>query len=369
MPHRRHPPARTPPGVADSPARPLVAAPASSSSSVVEILDNPDVDVVQQKRGLIQGRANILAQVEAGYTVEDVEGDGDCLFRAMALLRFGDQDAFQTDVRVATAQFAALHWGHYQDVVTETYAPHGGPLNIVDRQDFVRRFSVPMGIWAGVGEVQALANLLGVRIRTWMSDGQQTSHWPDFMHPDAVQEGFPEYNVYFTGNHYRSMFPRDVSPPHLRVKPRADLVAQAHSWQRAIAVVGVAWQSAEAGIRSTWYGHDMSIWPPSNRVHADSGLARTLSWLYMPIILSALRVYCPSFTFHRTPRFYSIRKAYRAEFRRKRITWESLQELGAVDGDLHLTAAWQEFLIGLLPVTAYEVLQYRNELETSQTEG
>jgi hypothetical protein len=332
-------------------------------------MDNPDVDEVQEKRAQKQRRANILAQLEAGYTVEDVEGDGDCLFRAMAHLRFGDQNVLHEEMRVATAQFAALHWGHFQDVVTLRCGPNRDLLNIVDRQDFVRRFSVPKRIWAGAGEVQALANLLGVHIRTWMSDGQpQTSYWPDLLHPNAVPADFPEYNVYFTGDHYQSMFPRGVSPPHLRVEPRADLEALGNGWHGAVAVVGVEWQQAEAGSRSMWNGHDMSIWPPSNRVHADSGLAKTLSWLYMPIILCALRVYCPSFTFHRTRRFERIRTAYSAAFRKEHITWESLQAQGAVDGEFHLTAAWQEKLIGLLPGTAYEVLQYRNELESSQTE-
>jgi hypothetical protein len=325
----------------------------------------PGADVEAERR--TKQRAESIAQREALFIEEDVAGDGDCLFRAIANLRFGDEDYLQEAMRVATAQFAALHWEEYQVTVVSRY-PNGDPLDIVDRQDFVERFSEPQRIWSTMGEVQAMANMLGIRIRVWFWDGQVQVFWPHMMHPHAVEEDFPEYNIHFTGDHFRSLFPRDALPPHLRVPLHEDFLSPhvGHSWHRALAVVGVAWCAASIGVGNVWFGHDMSTWPPSNIRRDASGVAPTLSWLYMPVILAALRVRCPSFTFHRTERFETFKWAYRAEFRRTGITWASLQESGAVDGDFHLTAAMQEQLIWMLPEAAYELAQYRTELEGSQ---
>jgi hypothetical protein len=88
-----------------------------------------------------------------------------------------------------------------------------------------------------------------------------------------------------------------------------------------------------------------------------------LCWFYLPLILYALGVDCPRFTFHRPPIFLHFVNRFTAEFQRRGITWESLQESGDVDGDFHLTAAKQEELIDMLPGLTLEIAQYVYDLQ------
>jgi hypothetical protein len=235
----------------------------------------------------------------------------------------------------------------------------------------VRRFSEPRNIWSSPTEAHALANVLGIRIRLWYYDGRQEEYLPNLVHPTAPPEIFPEYNVLFTGDHYQSLVPRGVVPDYLRVTVADDLTNSlvstraGHSWHRALVVTGVACFAAARGVGSMWFGHDMSVWPPTNIFDPASRRAVTLSWLYMPIILAALGVHCPLFTFRRTARFQAFKLAYRAEFQHRRVTWASLEAVGAVDGDFHLNADMQDELIGMSPGVAYELAQYANDLQRS----
>jgi hypothetical protein len=335
------------------------------SPDIVEVVP-PGVDVEQQRRDIVERRALSLRRRHELFTVRNVAGDGDCLFRALANLRFGDENYMQKEMRVATAQFAALHWGFFQTSVVFV-APNGSDIAFADRWDYVRRFSVPGNLWSSFGEVRALANVLQVRIRVWSLNGEEDLFWPSHVYPSASPQSFPEYNILFTGNHYQSLVPRGAIPSHLCVTPEADrraVTAEAgHNWHRALALVGIACAAALAGTGNMWYGHDMSTWPPSNIVDAATGEAATLSWFYMPLILYALGVDCPRFTFHRPPIFLHFVNRFTAEFQRRGITWESLQESGDVDGDFHLTAAKQEELIDMLPGLTLEIAQYVYDLQ------
>jgi hypothetical protein len=85
----------------------------------------------------------------------------------------------------------------------------------------------------------------------------------------------------------------------------------------------------------------------------------------MPIILAALGVDCPTFTFQRPPEFEHFVNRFRNKFRRLGITWASLQEEGHVDGDFHLRAPKQEELFALLPRLQLEIAQYVHDLQAA----
>jgi hypothetical protein len=341
-----------------------VSSQVSSPNSVVEVPHAPGVDIEQQRvddrRQRDALRVASRRQREELFRVVDVLGDGDCMFRAVTRHVFRDEDYRMPDgafvhrhLRMAAAGFMALHWDHYQmrAVRALDYDP---PPPYHDRWSFVEWFG-GANEWASMTEVHALANVLGVRIRVWHHAEAESIHYPDITLPDADPESLGMVEIYYIPNHFQALVLRNPGN-----NPTVDEHVAEHSWFTAVAAIGILCTSAwQAG--SMWYGHDMSVWPPTNIVSA-TGVRATLSWMLMPLILDALQVRCPLFPFQRTDRFRRLSFILGSRFRANEITWESLQS--HLDGPFHLTAEMQEQLIDLLPEPeGWDLLEYVVELQ------
>lgn len=103
----------------------------------------------------------------------------------------------------------------------------------------------------------------------------------------------------------------------------------------------------QANPPALWYGHNMSVFPPTNIISED-GLPSTMSWLFMPVILRGLNVawgdsHVPEWPMLLPPWINDIACRLARPFRIAGVTWGGLA--AHRDGPYHLTAAAQEALI------------------------
>ena len=161
-----------------------------------------------QKPVKVRRKKDFASKISSLQT-EDVEGDGNCLFRAIALAVNGDQNTF-ADIRSrVVAQLQGAPWvgnvvtlRSYLELVSrhpnqfKAYiAQHAGALPPLKGQ-YIGLVSQD-GVWGGEIEIRAAAEALGRAIVVFDEVRQQETRYNDDASGGTIE-------LYYTGlNHYQ----------------------------------------------------------------------------------------------------------------------------------------------------------------------
>jgi OTU-like cysteine protease len=144
------------------------------------------------------------------YVVEDVDGDGSCMFRALSSALFGSE-GLHLRVRTAAVHHICRHWPQYIEEVRGEHGDANPKLLSDETNRQYKKYMSDSHAWGGLPELNAMARTYNVHIAVYKPSTTHREHELVY----STNPGGMAFvtMLYVNYNHYQALHPRVLQQP------------------------------------------------------------------------------------------------------------------------------------------------------------